>query len=170
MIWSQKLLDAVRAQYQCDWEGHHGVWHWENVHHNGRELANAARKNGVRSDGNVIHLFALFHDACRVNEHEDPQHGLRGANLAMKLFHKGLFEASDAQLRLLHFACSAHADGATHMNPTIGICWDADRLDLPRVGITPRSGLLSQPTDPATLNRSEERALALAARVQKEKV
>lgn len=168
MIWSPKLLSAVKAQYQCHWEGHHGLWHWENVYHNGIELASAARKNGVRSDGNVIHLFALFHDACRVNENEDPQHGLRGANLMLKLYQKGLFEATDAQIRLLHFACASHTDGAVHANPTIGICWDADRLDLHRVGITPRKGLLSMPLDAATLNRSEERALALAARVQKE--
>lgn len=35
------------------------------------------------------------------------------------------------------------ADSKTHLNPTIGVCWDADRLDLTRVGMTPKPKLLS---------------------------
>jgi len=167
-LWNPQLLDAVRAQYRCEWEGYHGVWHWENVLNNASELAKVARRNGVQTDGHVIHLFALFHDACRVNEGHDPQHGLRGGNLALHLHSKGLFTATIPQLEMLHFACAAHTDGATHKDPTIGVCWDADRLDLPRVGVQIKQRLLSLPTDAATLNRSEERALALSARVSKE--
>jgi hypothetical protein len=29
--------------------------------------------------------------------------------------------------------------------PTIGVCWDADRLDLPRVGTRPTSDRMSTP-------------------------
>ena len=36
-----------------------------------------------------------------------------------------------------------HADGTVSSDPTVGACWDADRLDLPRVGITPRPELFS---------------------------
>ena len=33
----------------------------------------------------------------------------------------------------------AQADGETTTDPTIGCCWDADRLDLGRVGIEPEA-------------------------------
>ncbi|MBB6018173.1 hypothetical protein HNQ04_003450 [Deinococcus radiopugnans ATCC 19172] len=33
------------------------------------------------------------------------------------------------------WACKHHASGQTTDEPTLGACWDADRLDLPRVGI-----------------------------------
>jgi hypothetical protein len=36
-----------------------------------------------------------------------------------------------------------HADGYTHKDPTIGVCWDADRLNLWRCGITLDPKLLS---------------------------
>jgi uncharacterized protein len=38
-------------------------------------------------------------------------------------------------LLVLCEACTYHADGQVSDDPTIGVCWDADRLDLPRVGI-----------------------------------
>ena len=36
-----------------------------------------------------------------------------------------------------------HANGLVSADPTIGTCWDADRLHLPRVGIRPRRELVS---------------------------
>ena len=36
-----------------------------------------------------------------------------------------------------------HTDGTISDDPTIGCCWDADRLDLPRVGMQPDPALLS---------------------------
>jgi uncharacterized protein len=44
---------------------------------------------------------------------------------------------------LLLRALTEHADGYKSEDPTIGVCWDADRLDLPRVGIQPNRELLS---------------------------
>jgi hypothetical protein len=38
------------------------------------------------------------------------------------------------QLRLLRRACATHTHGITSDDPTIGVCWDADRLDLRRFG------------------------------------
>ena len=35
---------------------------------------------------------------------------------------------------LLLLAVSDHTMGYVHDDPTIRVCWDADRLDLPRVG------------------------------------
>ena len=36
-----------------------------------------------------------------------------------------------------------HSDGAVDSDPTIQTCWDADRLDLGRVGIKPTAKYLS---------------------------
>jgi len=36
-----------------------------------------------------------------------------------------------------------HSDGAVDADPTIQTCWDADRLDLGRVGIKPAAKYLS---------------------------
>jgi uncharacterized protein len=53
----------------------------------------------------------------------------------------------DDQFRLLTRACSGHTHARKTVCPTLGTCWDADRLDLGRVDITPRSKYLF--TEPA---------------------
>jgi uncharacterized protein len=81
-------------------------------------------------------LFALFHDSRRLNDGWDPGHGARGAEFAASL--RGTaFQLSDDEFALLHYACVWHTKGKSHGNVTIATCWDADRLDLDRVGITP---------------------------------
>ena len=52
---------------------------------------------------------------------------------------------------LLAFACEEHTNGGIGPDPTVGVCWDADRLNLWRVGIIPDPRFLS------TKRRSEER-------------
>jgi uncharacterized protein len=88
-------------------------------------------------------MFALFHDSRRVNEEIDPDHGLRGAELARSMRDTHLIHLNDAQFDLLRYACVHHTDGETSTEPTIGCCWDADRLDLDRVGIEPEADYLS---------------------------
>jgi uncharacterized protein len=48
-----------------------------------------------------------------------------------------LFTATDAEMSLLIDACTRHSDGHLEADVTVQTCWDADRLDLPRVGIRP---------------------------------
>jgi uncharacterized protein len=36
-----------------------------------------------------------------------------------------------------------HSEGAVHADPTVQTCWDADRLDLGRVGVMPDAKFLS---------------------------
>ena len=50
---------------------------------------------------------------------------------------------SKSQIELLMEACAKHNDGEVSEDPTIGVCWDADRLDLLRVGIIPLDKYLS---------------------------
>jgi hypothetical protein len=40
-------------------------------------------------------------------------------------------------------ACTAHTDAGFRDDPTIGVCFDSDRLNLWRVGITPDPKYLS---------------------------
>jgi uncharacterized protein len=40
-------------------------------------------------------------------------------------------------------ACLLHSDGLTSADPTVGSCWDADRLNLWRLGWTPAASLMS---------------------------
>ncbi len=135
------LLQHLRQQFQIDWWGHHGVAHWARVRANGLMLANQTGANR-----HVVELFAFFHDSCRINEHEDEGHGVCGAVLAKHL--KGrFFDATDHEMDLLCFACEHHSDGMTQGDPTVLTCWDADRLDLLRVGIVPKARYLC--TEPA---------------------
>ena len=100
------------------------------------------RKNGLLiavatgANMSVVELFAFFHDSCRVNEYTDHDHGKRGADLALKLQGR-MFEASSDEMSLLVEACAGHSDGCTEADISVQTCWDADRLDLGRVGIEP---------------------------------
>lgn len=126
------ILRAVLEQYRLEWHGIHGVTHWGRVLDNGLRLAESTGAS-VR----VVTLFALFHDACRTNDGHDPDHGRRGAALAASL-RGSVFEIGDREFRRLHQACVEHTDGSTDGDVTVRTCWDADRLDLARVGIDPR--------------------------------
>jgi uncharacterized protein len=131
------VLGTVAARSTSHGSHLHGLAHWERVGLNGLDLA--AETDGA--DADVALLFALFHDSMRLNDGHDPEHGQRGGALARGL--RKLLPLNDDQLSLLHEACAGHTDGMVSADPTIGVCWDADRLDLPRVGITPAAALMS---------------------------
>lgn len=120
----------------------HGEQHWKAVAYAGQKLA--AQVEGC--DAGLVLLFALFHDSQRFNEFHDPEHGLRGGMLAREMNPTALQLDAD-RLDLLVDACTRHDKGQVTDHPTIGVCWDADRLNLPRVGISPDPQLLS--TSPA---------------------
>lgn len=110
----------------------HGVSHWARVLENGRKLSQVTGAN-LR----VVELFSVFHDSQRINEGIDDGHGCRGAELARIL--RGIdYELPDEEFTLLIHACEFHTEGHLDGDITIQTCWDADRLDLGRVGILPR--------------------------------
>jgi uncharacterized protein len=127
-----ELLQAIRGQYLLPWEGLHGIGHWARVCENGLRIASAAR-----ADVTVLLYFSIFHDACRRNEGHDPAHGWRGAELALRLRGR-IYEVDDERFEMLRRACAHHTGGRHDGSPTVLACWDADRLDLARAGITPR--------------------------------
>jgi uncharacterized protein len=133
-----RLWQNVTEQFPLDARSIHGPWHWRRVEKNG--LALAAETTGA--DITIIRLFAVFHDSRRTNEFTDHEHGLRGGELAQVLRGQ-LFNLNDARFATLFYACAWHERGRTSDDPTVGACWDADRLDLPRVSITPDPMLMS---------------------------
>ena len=148
------LLNVILSQYELPWQGIHGVSHWARVLENGRRLA---RLTGAKLA--VVELFAVFHDARRLNERRDDEHGRRGAELAAVLWGE-YFALSEADFELLETACIYHTAGLTKAEITIQTCWDADRLDLLRSGIrpTPRYLCTSAAKDPAILAWANKRS------------
>lgn len=109
----------------------HGPGHWRAVERNAIDLAATSG-----ADLTVVRLFAVLHDSKRKNENTDREHGPRAAAWAAELRGK-YFVLGDQQFDLLTSACEGHDRGMTSDDPTIGTCWDADRLELPRVGVVP---------------------------------
>jgi uncharacterized protein len=125
------LWEFVTGQFHSPAYSIHGPDHWRRVESNGLFLATR-----TGADIAIVRLFALFHDSRRVNDGWDEGHGARGAEYAKSL--RGTaFDLSDDRFELLHYACVWHTDGDHHDHPTIATCWDADRLDLGRVGVMP---------------------------------
>ena len=87
----------------------------------------------------------MLHDASRLSDDDDPAHGARAAKLAQHLQGE-FYDLTQPQLSALSYACRWHEAGKVSADPTIGTCWDADRLDLTRVGIPPSTALLSTST------------------------
>jgi len=130
------IVRAILDEYALSPDGDHGVAHWARVLENGLRLAKVTRANIE-----VVQLFALFHDSKRVKETSDPDHGRCGAEFAAEMRGQ-VFDLPDHEFRLLQRACSGHTHERTHPDIIVQTCWDADRLDLGRVGITPHASRL----------------------------
>ena len=133
----QTLWEHITREFQCDRDSIHGPSHWRRVERNGLLLA--TRSGAIEE---VVRLFAVFHDSRREHDGCDDTHGSQGAAYASSL--RGvLFDLSDEHFELLHYACTWHTHGRLSDQPTIGSCWDADRLDLGRIGTTPEAAYMS---------------------------
>lgn len=132
------LLNAVLKQFKVDRHGVHGPSHWARVRYHALMIGQA-----TEADLLVVELFAFLHDSKRLNEYKDPEHGTRAASYAKEQNGK-FFQLNDEQLEKLCYAMTFHSDGGIHADPTIQTCWDADRLDLGRVGKKPKAQYLSK--------------------------
>lgn len=141
-----QLFVRVLAQFRLDPYGVHGIHHWWRVLRNGREIA----EHTPKVDTYLTDLFALLHDSQRADEWSDPEHGPRAAKYLDDLIAEGhLPRPLDKYQRMeLRAAILDHAFGRVvsgdpaHGQQTIAACWDADRLDLARLGIRPSPQLL----------------------------
>lgn len=132
----QEVLDRATPRSRAS--SIHGPRHWQRVGLAGLKLL----KRVPEADAETIFLFALIHDSQRVNDGKDVEHGPRAARLVREL--DGEFiHLSEDQYDRLTFACRHHERGAVSDDPTIGACWDADRLNLHRVGVWPKTKYLS---------------------------
>jgi uncharacterized protein len=134
------VIASAVDRFVLDPDGDHGFLHWNRVASYGLLL----QKLTPGADMHVIAHFAVLHDMCRVLENQDPCHGQRAAT-ALDLIDLG--HLSLGQQLTLKRAIHDHSGGQTTLDPTMGCCWDADRLDLMRLGIDPLPELMS--TDPA---------------------
>ena len=148
------IVRTILDEYALPWDGDHGVAHWARVLENGLRLTEVTGANVE-----VVQLFAVFHDSKRVKETTEFQHGRFGAEFAAELRGK-VFDLPVQDFALLYRACVGHSHERTHPDITIQTCWDADRLDLGRVGITPHPSRLCTEAakDPAMLKWADGRA------------
>ena len=134
------VLNEAKKVFQLNSEGSiHGPGHWQQVERNVIELG----ENTPGCDIEVARLFAILHDCKRQDEDKDKGHGERAAEFARELYDKGMLAIDAEQFSKLKFAIKHHNGGLVSSDPTIGVCWDADRLDLPRVGIVPFADMFS---------------------------
>jgi uncharacterized protein len=98
-----------------------------------------APTTGARED--VVELFAFLHDSQRFHDGGDRQHGARAAEYVHSI-DVSLLRLDALGLDQLIYACRHHSDGLTEADVTVQTCWDADRLDLARVGIEPQPEFL----------------------------
>jgi len=131
------LAAVATARYPLDPAGLHGPEHWARVRTNGLRIARHSGASPV-----LVEAFALLHDCCRESEGTDREHGPRAAAFARSL-RGGILEIGDEEFARLEEAIRDHDRGRCSDDPLVGTCWDADRLDLGRVGVRPLPHLLS---------------------------
>ncbi len=111
----------------------HGREHWVRVAENAALLA----RRTPGADETVARLFGLLHDHRRISDGRDPKHGPRGAASILRIRETLLTDLTDGQFALLQAAIRGHNGTPRSEDPTIGVCFDADRLELSRVLIEP---------------------------------
>ena len=148
------LVACLRQTFRLEWQGLHGAAHWARVRRNGLHLA---QLNGANS--RVVEYFAVLHDACRESDGHDAMHGPRAADFACTIRARHI-HLDGGEFSLLIDAIAGHTHGHDHDDVTVRTCWDADRLDLARVGITPDPLRLctAAARDPDTIARASAQA------------
>ena len=151
---TDELVGEIRKHYALNWAGIHGIAHFSRVRENGLRLAEATGANA-----RLVELFAFLHDSRRRNDFFDPWHGARAAKFVRSLEGR-FFELTEPELEQLEYACRFHAKGLLDADITVRTCWDADRLDLGRVGKRPKPAKLCTDAarDPAIIAWAYDRS------------
>lgn len=113
----------------------HGLRHWKWVANAAFVLAFDAGFSQV--DIVVCMWFAVFHDCQCHAEDNDATHGERACGYIDRMRQVCLADLTDEQVEKLKKACAIHTTATEVDDLTIGICIDADRLHLWRVGRKP---------------------------------
>ena len=155
-ILTRDLVAVIRRGFSLPWRGFHGAPHWARVRENGLRLVPLTGANQK-----VVELFAFLHDSQRRNDNSDTEHGHRAALFAAAMAEQGYIDLEPDELAELMTACQGHSDGLRDGSATVQTCWDADRLDLGRVGIKPSPHYLCTEAarDPAMIEWAYKRSL-----------
>lgn len=151
----ETLIRAVEEGSTSRDSEDHGPQHWRCVALTGIRLA----RQTPGASPLIAFLFGLFHDARRENDYWDPGHGERGAQLAETFQARGLLTLLEQNFADLLLACKTHTEADPTDNPVIGICYDADRLNLWRVRVRPNSDFLSTDAGKASCRAQDTRFL-----------
>jgi uncharacterized protein len=158
MLSNKDLIRIILAGSSLPATSIHGIAHWARVLENARRIAPL-----TGADPRVLELFAVLHDSRRERDGYDPEHGPRAAALAREL--RADIDLGDEAFAWLLEACDSHTRGAPFDAPaTVLTCLDADRLDIPRVGMQIRPDLLftAAARDPAVLSWATDRAVRMS--------
>jgi len=112
---------------------YHGEDHWRAVADQGIWLARLLDLDQRSLTAGL--LFGLFHDCRRENDGYDSSHGTRGAAALQEC--DALAHLEDDLRRTLIEAMIEHDRGSVSDCSMTGLCWDADRSTLDRVGVAP---------------------------------
>lgn len=155
-------MDEVRHGFALRLDGIHGEAHWQRVYENGLRLS---ERTGA--DVEIVELFAYLHDSKRLDDGWDSDHGKRAAELVRAL-QGSLLVLPDEKLEMLAYACAYHSAGLVQADATVQTCWDADRLDLGRIGIEPEPRYLctSAARDPEMIDWALQRSQKRIYRVE----
>jgi MoaA/NifB/PqqE/SkfB family radical SAM enzyme len=110
-----------------------------------RVVRNAEMLAKINCPGAIFNaiIAASLHDIGRIGKKEkNKTHALRGAEIAGKMLKK-YFSDCDIDSEKIIYAIRHHSEGKVSNDPLIGTIWDADRLDLERVGIKINPAFLS---------------------------
>lgn len=150
--------DAVRPYATMESELH-GPRHWARVADFGALLAEL--EDLERHATHLVAAFAWCHDLARVSDGADPDHGRRGAVLFPEVARVVFPELDGDDIALVSAAIRDHNAGETAAQALaagripvagwdrrvaetiVGCAWDADRLDLTRLGRMPHPDRMS---------------------------
>ena len=135
--WLAGVREYVMSVFKCGAHSIHGPSHWQRVDAFGLDIAKSSG-----ADLTLVRLFALLHDSCRQDDGADLDHGPRAGEM-LDLIVPTVFAIDPGRFDLLKEAIRLDTSGLTTTDPTIGTCWDADRLDICRVGMTPNAQYMS---------------------------
>ncbi len=150
----QSLINKLAQESPFFCSEIHGFKHWQQVEKYALHIAQFNQANKQ-----VLSLFAYLHDCKRENESIDPNHGIRAAEYAYSLYKQKsinqYMQIETDEFDLLYYALKWHNHDTVSQDETISTCWDADRLELPRVGININPAYLTNQTAKEIANQSQ---------------
>ena len=152
------LVKRLEPFRKCDSKVH-GPAHWARVFRFGDLLAEKMQL--PLEQRQCVQVFAWTHDLARWDDNGGNEHAIAGAGYLDEVVPVLFARLSNEQREVIRTAIRHHADslavdeayhsgwfehlcwGKSELLNTIGCCWDADRLDLLRLGIEPDGARMS---------------------------